>query len=93
VPLGQVVAITAEAFSLSVEDMTSISRRAPLVRARQVGMFVARELGFSLQQTTLAFGRQDHTTAVHALDRVKASPSMLSEAGRLLDYVRGEMVA
>jgi chromosomal replication initiator protein len=88
VQLTRIVETTAISFSYSVEELVSPSRRDALVHARQVGMYVARSLGFAYQLVAQGFGRKDHTTVVHAVRRVKADALMLSEADQLLAYLR-----
>jgi chromosomal replication initiator protein len=62
---------TASAFGFSVEDLCSTSRRRPLVNARQIGMYVFRELtDFSYPAIAREFGGRDHTTVIHAVEKV-----------------------
>jgi chromosomal replication initiator protein len=62
---------TAEAFGFSVEDLCGTSRRRPLVNARQIGMYVFRELtDFSYPAIAKEFGGRDHTTVIHAVEKI-----------------------
>ena len=62
---------TASAFGFSVEDLCGTSRRRPLVNARQIGMYVFRELtDFSYPAIAREFGGRDHTTVIHAVEKV-----------------------
>jgi chromosomal replication initiator protein len=62
---------TAEMFDFSVEDLTGQSRRRPLVTARQVAMYVFRELtDFSYPMIGREFGGRDHTTVIHAVEKI-----------------------
>jgi chromosomal replication initiator protein len=62
---------TAEMFSLEVEQLQSKSRTRDLVHARQVGMYVCRELtDLSYPQIGKEFGGRDHTTVIHAYEKV-----------------------
>ena len=62
---------TAAAFGFSVEDICGTSRRRPLVGARQIGMYVFRELtDFSYPAIAREFGGRDHTTVIHAVEKV-----------------------
>jgi chromosomal replication initiator protein len=62
---------TAEAFGFSVEDLCGTSRRRPLVNARQIGMYLFRELtDFSYPAIAREFGGRDHTTVIHAVEKV-----------------------
>jgi chromosomal replication initiation ATPase DnaA len=88
VQLARVVETAAVSYSFQLEEFVGPGRRDPLVRGRQVGMYVARDLGFSYQMIACAFGRKDHTTVIHAIHRVKGDASMLSEADQLGQYLR-----
>ncbi len=69
----EIIGATAAASGLSPADLIGPSRRQPLVRARQTAMYLCRELtDLSLPKIGRAFGGRDHTTVMHALDRVKA---------------------
>jgi chromosomal replication initiator protein len=69
----EIIGATAAATGLSPADLTGPSRRQPLVRARQTAMYLCRELtDLSLPKIGRAFGGRDHTTVMHALDRVKS---------------------
>jgi chromosomal replication initiator protein len=63
---------TAEMFGFSIEDICGKSRRRPLVTARQVGMYVFRELTeMSYPQIAREFGGRDHTTVIHAVEKIR----------------------
>jgi chromosomal replication initiator protein len=62
---------TAEMFGHPVEELCGKSRSRPLVQARQVGMFVFRELtDFSYPAIGRVFGDRDHTTVMHAVEKI-----------------------
>jgi chromosomal replication initiator protein len=70
---GEVQAAVAESFGLGLAEMLSQSRAAELVEARQLAMYMTRELtDMSLPQIARAFKRRDHTTVLHALRRVES---------------------
>jgi chromosomal replication initiator protein len=63
---------TAKMFGWTVEDLCGKSRRRPLVTARQIGMYVFRELtGYSYPRIAEAFGGRDHTTVMYAVEKIK----------------------
>jgi chromosomal replication initiator protein len=56
-----------------VEEITGKSRRRPLVTARQVAMYVIRELtDLSYPAIAREFGGRDHTTVMHAVSKIEA---------------------
>jgi len=63
---------TAKMFGWTVDDLCGKSRRRPLVTARQIGMYVMRNLtDFSYPRIAEAFGGRDHTTVMYAVDKIK----------------------
>ena len=76
---------TAETFGFSVEDLCGTSRRRPLVQARQIGMYVFRELtDFSYPAIAREFGGRDHTTVIHAVEKVAG---LMKERRQVYDQV------
>ena len=64
---GLIVAQTAAYFGVSIEDLTGPSRSRHLVLARQIGMYLCRELtDLSLPKIGAQFGNRDHTTVMYA---------------------------
>ncbi len=62
---------TAAMFDFSIDDICGTSRRRPLVNARQIGMYVFRDLtDFSYPAIAREFGGRDHTTVIHAVEKV-----------------------
>lgn len=63
--------IVAEYFSLTIDDLCSPSRSRQLVAARQIAMYLTRELtDLSLPRIGKAFGGRDHTTVMHANSKI-----------------------
>ncbi len=63
---------TAELFNFSVEQITGGSRRRPLVDARQIAMYVTRNMtDLSYPEIGRAFGNRDHTTVIHAVRKIE----------------------
>jgi chromosomal replication initiator protein len=63
---------TAKMFGWTIEDLCGASRRRPLVTARQIGMYVFRELtDYSYPRIAEVFGGRDHTTVMHAVEKIK----------------------
>jgi chromosomal replication initiator protein len=64
--------ITAEHFNIRIEDLSAKVRTEKIATARQVAMFLARELtGASLPKIGDEFGGRDHTTVIHACTKIK----------------------
>jgi chromosomal replication initiator protein len=61
---------TCEVFGVSMDDLLSPSRAAPLAWPRQVAMYLSRELtDATLPAIGRAFGGRNHTTVLHAYRR------------------------
>jgi chromosomal replication initiator protein len=62
---------TAASYGFSVEALCGPSRTRPLVTARQVAMYLTRELtDYSYPAIGRVFGKRDHTTVIHAVDKI-----------------------
>ena len=73
IPLGpdQIVRTTAAAYGFSIDEVTSPSRKQPLVLCRQISMYLCRELtDLSLPRIGEYFAR-DHSTVLHSVEKVK----------------------
>ena len=54
------------------DDLLGPSRRQPLARNRQIAMYLCREYtDLSLPRIGKAFGGRDHTTVMHAVEKIK----------------------
>ncbi|WP_442789789.1 chromosomal replication initiator protein DnaA [Nocardiopsis sp. EMB25] len=70
---GAIMSQTAAYFGLSVDDLCGTSRSRVLVTARQIAMYLCRELtDLSLPKIGQQFGGRDHTTVMHADRKVRA---------------------
>ena len=76
---------TSEMFGFSIDDLKGKSRQRPLVVARQVAMYVTRELtDLSYPAIAREFGGRDHTTVMHAVDKIG---SLMKERRQIYDQV------
>ena len=67
-----IMAQTAAYFSLTVDDLCGTSRSRVLVNARQIAMYLCRELTeLSLPKIGQSFGWRDHTTVMHADRKIR----------------------
>jgi chromosomal replication initiator protein len=80
-----IIDATATMYDYTVEDLCGRSRRRPLVTARQVGMYVCREMtDLSYPAIARAFGGRDHTTIIHAVEKISA---LMKERRQIYDQV------
>ena len=62
---------TAEYFKLSVDDLYGSAARRPIATARQIAMYLCRELtSLSLPKIGQLFGNRDHTTVMYANKKI-----------------------
>jgi chromosomal replication initiator protein len=72
ITIGQVQAKAAEFFGVALSDLRGKIRTGAVILARQVAMYLARQLTHaSLEELGRAFGGKDHTTVLHAVDKIQ----------------------
>jgi len=72
VTIADVIKLVAERSHVTVDQMKSKKRTQDLALARQVAMYVAREkVGASLNMIGKSFGNRDHTTVLHACQKIQ----------------------
>jgi len=68
----QIMGACASYFGVSIEELCGASRSRTLVTARQISMYLCRELtDLSLPKIGQAFGGRDHTTVMHADRKIR----------------------
>jgi hypothetical protein len=72
VTTGAIVNAVAASYALQTRDIISHCRRARLVLARQVAIYLARKLTTrSFADIARYFGNRDHTTVIHAVRKIE----------------------
>ena len=68
---GNIISLTAIFYQLSVEDLYGSSRSQTIALARQVAMYLCREMtSLSLPKIGQLFGHRDHTTVMYANKKI-----------------------
>jgi len=76
---------TSEMYGFSIDELIGGSRRRPLVTARQISMYIFRELTeLSYPAIAKEFGGRDHTTVIHAVDKIS---QLMAERREIYDQV------
>ena len=82
---GMIMQVVCEYFSLTMEDLTSATRKREITVPRQIAMYLTRDLtAMSLPQIGTAFGNRDHTTVLHACSVVSKG---IQDPGELASQV------
>ncbi len=85
ITVEMILQATSEQFGFEIAELTGKSRRRPLVIARQMAMYVARELtDHSYPMIAREFGGRDHTTVMHACDKIGA---LMKERSQIYEHV------
>ncbi|RJQ83337.1 chromosomal replication initiator protein DnaA [Pseudonocardiaceae bacterium YIM PH 21723] len=81
-----IMAVTAEYFGVSIDDLCGPGKTKALAQARQITMYLCRELtDLSLPKIGQTFGGRDHTTVMHADKKIRKE---MTERRRVYDQVQ-----
>jgi chromosomal replication initiator protein len=81
-----IMAVTAEFFGLTIEDLCGPGKTKHVAQARQIAMYLCRELtDLSLPRIGQIFGGRDHTTVMHADRKIRKE---MAERRRTYDQVQ-----
>jgi chromosomal replication initiator protein len=81
----ELLAEIAGILGFEVEALKGKSRQRPLVTARQIAMYAFRNLTeLSYPSIARLFGNRDHTTVIHAVDKIQ---KLMSERKQIYDQV------
>jgi hypothetical protein len=83
-PIALIQRIVAARYQLSRKDMLSTLRTSDVSTARQIAMYIARQVTpLSSLKIGRAFGNRDHTTVLHAINKINrlkaSSPELVAE--------------
>ncbi|MFD0657208.1 chromosomal replication initiator protein DnaA [Thermocatellispora tengchongensis] len=85
ITVAMIMAQTAAYFGISIDDLCGGSRSRVLVTARQIAMYLCRELtDMSLPKIGAQFGGRDHTTVMHADRKIR---SLMAERRSIYNQV------
>ena len=83
----------AQYYQLKVEDLKSKNNSKPIVRPRQVAMYLCKKLtDSSLPEIGKSFGGKHHSTVIHSINRVEDSlkhdPILQNEINTLIETIK-----
>ena len=81
----------ADLTNVRTDDIIGPSRRKEIAEARQISVYLCRELlGLSLSTIGMHFGGRDHTTALHACNKVRNSLKSDKRFNRIVGKVKDD---
>ena len=85
----QIVEIVAQFYDVTIEDLVGASRKKEIVRPRQIAMFLMREeIKASFPSIGNELGGRDHTTAMHATEKIGKEVDRDESIKQELDLIR-----
>jgi chromosomal replication initiator protein len=92
--IAQIQKTVSTRLEVPIERLLSPSRVAPIARARQLAMYLSRELtDLSLPEIAAAFNRRDHTTVIHAIRKVEARALEDAALARTIEQLSSDLAA
>ncbi|MFW6230283.1 MAG: helix-turn-helix domain-containing protein, partial [Halanaerobium sp.] len=93
VNIERIKKIITSNYNLKMEDMESKKRTQNIAFPRQIAMYLSRELtDFSLPHIGNEFGGRDHTTVIHAHNKIKEKieneDDFSNKIERLIDTIK-----
>ncbi|MCI0412879.1 chromosomal replication initiator protein DnaA [bacterium] len=90
---GLIQETVAQYYQLKVEDLKSKNNSKPIVRPRQVAMYLCKKLtNSSLPEIGKSFGGKHHSTVIHSINRVEDSlkhdPILQNEINTLIETIK-----
>lgn len=82
----------ADFYGIEQDELKSNNKTKEITWPRHVAMYLSRDLTkFALQRISQSFGRKDHTTVLHAFDKVKNlvqnNPEINNEIQKIIDSI------
>jgi len=88
--IEEIQKVVADYFQIKVADLRAKKRTLSIVKPRQIAMFLVRELtGYSLPEIGEYFGGKDHTTVLHACNKIGGEKEKDVGMRALLDKITG----
>ena len=92
VSIENIVKKVSEISRVKENDIVGKSRRMEIAEARQVSMYLCRDImGTSLNNIGMFFGGRDHTTVMHALKTVNEKKSNDDRMNRMIISIKKEL--
>jgi len=92
--IGEIIDATARVFGISPQALLARDRRPPVAKARHIAMYMARVLTrHSLPEIGRMLGGRNHTTVLHAVNRIDSEIQTNPAVHSVVDKLRVELAS
>jgi len=92
VSIDGIIRTVAEDYGVPIRDLMGKRRTKSIVYPRQVCMYLARRLtSHSLEEIGGYFGGRDHTTVMHAFEKIRKEVEEDSDLAQTLERLKGKL--
>lgn len=89
----RITACVCKFYSYKLSDLRSESRAKEVALVRQVAMYLMKKMtNKSLREIGVYLGRKDHSTVIHAFDRVEETMEKNSELRAIIEKIESEIL-
>jgi len=93
ISISKIKKAIAEYYDIEYESLSAKIRTKEIAHARQVAMFLCRELtNFSLPKIGENFGGRDHTTVMHACDKIRTEIKKNHDLKSALNQIKTTLI-
>ncbi len=83
-----IIQVVAEHFNISTADLSSKKRNKEIVYPRQIAMYLCRTITETPLQSIGAYlGKKDHTTVIHAIEKITSELNTKESTRNLIDIL------
>lgn len=88
-----IIKTVAEHFNISPDDMCSKKKSQDIVFPRQIAMYLIRKITeTSLQSIGTSLGRKDHTTVIHAVEKIEKEASTNESTRNTIEVIKKKII-
>ncbi|RBW69151.1 chromosomal replication initiator protein DnaA [Bacillus taeanensis] len=96
ITIPNIQAVVGEKFNVKIEDFPAKKRTKSVAFPRQIAMYLSRELtDYSLPKIGEEFGGRDHTTVIHAHEKISklinSDPELKQQINEVVEEVKGRL--
>jgi chromosomal replication initiator protein len=92
IAIDQIQRQVARSFEVSVESLRGKRRTSSIAFARQVAMYLAKQLtALTLVEIGKNFGNRDHSTVLYAIDKIAVARKTLPELSQRIEGIENEL--